>query len=63
MKGIAAWQESPINRVYLNLIQDAFQTGKNIQTVIADREAQGRQTLSWEEFQSILDLNQKLKIA
>ncbi len=62
MKGVAAWQESPINRVYLDLIQAAFQTGKNIQTIISEREAQGRQTLSWDEFQSILDLNQKLKI-
>jgi len=63
MKGVAAWQESPINGLYLNLIQDAFQTGKNIQTIIGEREASGRPTLSWEEFQSILDLNQKLKIA
>lgn len=61
MKGVAAWQESPVNRVYLDLIQAAFQTGKNIQTIISEREAQGRQTLSWEEFQSILEINQKLK--
>ena len=63
MKGVAAWQESPINGLYLNLIQEAFQTGKNIQTIISAREAAGRPTLSWEEFQSILDLNQKLKIS
>lgn len=62
MKGIAAWQESPINRLYLNIIQEAFQTGKNIQTVIKDRQAQGRKTIDWDEFQSILDLNNKLSL-
>ena len=62
MKGVAAWRESPVNRVYLNLIQDAFQTAKNIQTIISERETQGRQTLNWEEFQAILDINQKLKV-
>lgn len=62
MQGATAWQQSPVNRVYLNLIQDAFQTGKNIQTIISEREAQGRQTLNWEEFQAILDVNQKIKI-
>ena len=60
MQGIAAWQESPINRLYLNLIQEAFQTGKNIETITREREAAGRPTLSWEEFQSIIELNQNL---
>jgi len=61
MKGIAAWQESPAHKHYLNLIQDAFQTGKNVQTIIQERESQGRPTLTWEEFQSIIELNQKIK--
>ncbi|MDD4995288.1 MAG: hypothetical protein PHW53_02395 [Patescibacteria group bacterium] len=60
MQGIAAWQESPINKLYLNLIQEAFQTGKNIETITREREAAGRSTLSWDEFQSIIELNQNL---
>jgi hypothetical protein len=61
MKGIAAWQESPTHKLYLNIIQEAFQTAKNVQTIIQQRESQGRPTLNWEEFQAIIGLNEKLK--
>lgn len=62
MKGTAAWQESPCMHQYLNLIQAAFQTGKNVQTIVSERQQQRRETLTWNEFQAILKLNQSLKI-
>lgn len=59
-RGVKAWQESEINRLYLELLRTSLD-GKPVPDVIATRERNGEPTLSKLEFDAIMELNRKLR--
>lgn len=61
IEGIKAWRRSPVNRTYLSMGQESIDEGKNIEAVIADRKAKNLNYLTREEFEAIMDLNNKLR--
>ncbi len=61
IEGIKAWRSSPLYQLYLQIGKDSMEQGKPIRDIIAARQSQGQETLSWEEFTLISDLNQQLR--
>lgn len=61
LKGVAAWYASDVVRLYQDAGRESLASGKPIAAVLADREAKGLPTLTLEEFQSVADLNEKLR--
>jgi hypothetical protein len=59
-RGVKAWQESEINRLYLDLLRASLD-GKPVPEVISAREFDGVPTLSKPEFDAIMELNRKLR--
>ncbi|HTK04009.1 MAG TPA: hypothetical protein VL500_00325 [Candidatus Eisenbacteria bacterium] len=59
-QGIRAWQDSEVNKLYLDILRKSLE-GKPVNDVIAEREAKAEPTLSKAEFDSIMDLNRKLR--
>jgi hypothetical protein len=59
-RGIRAWQDSPVNRLYLDMLRESLD-GKPITIVIEGRERSGQPALSKPEFEAIMDLNRKLR--
>jgi hypothetical protein len=59
-EGIKAWQNSPTNRLYLDMLRASLE-GKPVPDVITEREAGGKDVLSKEEFDAIMDLNRTLR--
>ena len=60
-EGIKAWRMSPINRIYLEIGQDSIAGSKSVAQVIAEKQQQGADTLSQEEFDAVMDLNKQLR--
>jgi hypothetical protein len=59
-RGVKAWQDSEVNRMYLDLLRASLE-GKPVPDVIAKREFDGDPTLSKLEFDAIMELNRKLR--
>jgi len=60
-EGIKAWKESEINKLYLNIGEESINNGKSIEEMINERQEEGRKTLTQEEFNAVVELNQKLR--
>ncbi|PWB38591.1 MAG: hypothetical protein C3F02_02665 [Parcubacteria group bacterium] len=60
-QGIEAWRRSEIHQLYLQLGIESMQTGQEVSKIIAAREKAGQRTLTLEEFNSIPDLNRRLR--
>lgn len=60
-QGIKAWQQSPLYRMYLAVGQSSMEYGLNVEQVIKEYSAEGRDIISVEEFEAISDLNKKLR--
>jgi hypothetical protein len=58
--GVQAWRQSPVNRLYLRLGQEAVVKGLSFREAIAARQQENKEYLSLEEVQAILSLNSKL---
>lgn len=59
-QGIRAWQDSEVNKLYLDILRKSLE-GKPITDVIADLENKAAPYLSKAEFDSIMELNRKLR--
>ncbi len=57
LEGIKAWRECPVNKAYLNIGQTSINTNRSISDIIAE----GRDTLSVDEFYAVMELNKKLR--
>ncbi len=61
LEGIKAWRQSPLNKLYLQIGQESISQGKDIGTVIHERQKAGKEYLTQEEFVAIMDLNKELR--
>ena len=59
--GIKAWKESEVNKLYLELGEESINKGKSVEAVIKERQKESRKTLSEEEFNAVVELNQNLR--
>ncbi len=59
--GVQAWRSSPLNALYLALVNESLTTGQPIASIISGRQAAGQSTLTSDEFAAIRELNQQLK--
>lgn len=58
--GVRAWRQSPVNRLYLRLGQEAIKNGLLLKDAVAARQKAGQETLSMEEIEAVVSLNSKL---
>lgn len=61
LNGIAAWQESPIYKLYVTMGRESMVQGKSLAQIAEQRSAEKQPYLTEEEFQVIADLNQSLR--
>lgn len=54
---IRAWQASPLQKLYLNLVTEAFASGSTVQALIERKRAAGEDVPTSEEISAIIDLN------
>jgi len=60
-EGIRAWKDSEINNLYLDIGAESIDQGKSVTEIILQRQQKGSPTLTEEEFNSVVELNQKLR--
>jgi len=60
-EGIKAWKESEINNLYLEIGEESINEGNSIEETIKERQKEDRKTLTEEEFNAVVELNQKLR--
>ena len=60
-EGIKGWQNSPVNQLYLQLGQEALNTGRQVEDVIQQRTLSQQPVLTKQEFDAIADLNKRLR--
>ncbi len=58
--GIQAWRQSPVNRLYLRLGQEAVARGVPFKESVALRQKNNQEYLSMEEIEAIVSLNSRL---
>lgn len=61
LEGVDAWQQSEVNRFYRLLGQKSLAESRGVETIINERLAIGKPTLTIEEFNAIMELNQSLR--
>ncbi|HLC63750.1 MAG TPA: hypothetical protein VJK25_00170 [Patescibacteria group bacterium] len=59
--GIKAWQKSPLYKMYVAVGQSSMDYGVDVEQVIKQYGAQGRQIITLEEFEAISDINRQLR--
>ncbi len=60
-QGIKAWKESEVNKLYIEIGLEALEKEKTIEEVISNRLKENRQALTFEDFNIISELNEKLR--
>ena len=58
--GVKAWRQSPVNRLYLRIGQEAIAKGLSIKDAAVARQQANQEFLSWEELEAIVNLNSRL---
>ncbi len=61
VRGIAAWRESPINQLYLQITEAALEQGLGLPEVSSKRRAAGQESLSPAEMKALAQLNAKIR--
>ena len=61
LEGIKAWRQSPVNKIYLAIGQESIEQKKTVDTVIEDRKNSGKDYITVQEFNAIMDLNKGLR--
>lgn len=59
--GIAAWKQSPVNQLYLDVGRASMEAAKPVEDVIHERQQAGTPTLTIDEFTGVVDLNRLLR--
>ncbi len=62
MEGIQAWKESDVSKLYMDMAQESFGKGLPMQQVVAQRAAEGKEALTEQEFDALVDLNESLRV-
>ena len=60
-EGIRAWKDSEVNQLYLDIGAESIDQVKSVNEMIAQRQQQNKLTLTEEEFNAVVELNQKLR--
>lgn len=60
-QGIAAWRDSEVYKLYLQLGTESMISGQEVANFILDRQSKNQEALSIEEFSAISDLNKQLR--
>jgi len=58
--GVRAWRQSPVNRLYLKMVQEAMNKGMTIKDFALTKQVDNKNYLSLEEIEAILAMNSKL---
>ena len=58
--GVVAWRQSPVNRLYLRLGQEAIVKSQSLKEIIAARKIAVQDYLNMDEIEAIVGLNSKL---
>ena len=58
--GVRAWRQSPVNRLYLKMVQEAISQGITIKDLALAKQKDSKDYLSLEEIEAILAMNSKL---
>ncbi|MFH1711675.1 MAG: hypothetical protein ABH846_00355 [Patescibacteria group bacterium] len=61
ISGVKAWRQSPINKLYVSMAQEALQKGISVAEVASERRNTGQESLSPAEVQAIVGLNNRIK--
>ncbi|MDP3900390.1 MAG: hypothetical protein Q8Q23_04905 [bacterium] len=61
-QGINAWRTSPVYKMYLALGQESLVSHKPMDAIISEKAQAKQNILTYEQFNSILDLNRQLQI-
>lgn len=62
LAAIQAWRENEINALYVQIGQEALLKGKSITSVIEQLKSEGRPYLTEQEFDAILELNERVRM-
>ena len=60
-QAIRAWKQNEVNQLYLELGDQSMEQGRPISEIIALRQQAGQPTLTEEEIETIIELNQRLR--
>lgn len=60
IKGMQAWQESPINKLYSSILNESLKRLVPVSKVIEERAGRQKETLTLEEFKHTVQLNKNL---
>jgi hypothetical protein len=60
VEGVQSWRQSPVNRIYVRLAQEAVAKGMTLREIIAARQADNKETLSMDEIEAIVAMNSQL---
>lgn len=61
IRGVRAWRESAVNKLYLQMAREALQNGQSFAEVGATRRNAGQESLSPAEASAIMALNRRIK--
>lgn len=59
--GIRAWQQSEVNKLYLEIIRESLTKSAPVSRIIAERLTAGKQTLTESEYRAVMELNRVLR--
>lgn len=62
VEGIKAWQSSPLQKVYVSLVAEAFSSGTPVNALVAKKRTAGESSPSVEELGAIVELNGRLRL-
>ncbi len=60
VEGVKSWRQSPVNRIYVRLAQEAVAQGVTLRDAVAARQAENKETLTMEEIEAIVAMNSRL---
>jgi len=60
VSGVRAWRQSPVNRLYLKMVQEAIGQGVTIKDLALVKQKDSKDYLNLEEIEAILAMNSKL---
>jgi len=60
-QGIAAWRQSPVYKLYLDLGRESMAQNMQVEELVGKYKSENKPTLDMEEFNAITDLNKQLR--
>lgn len=60
VQGVQAWRQSPVNKTYVRLMQEAVHRGVTLDIILKEKESEKKESLNKEEIAAIVEMNSKL---